>query len=453
MITSPLRPSGNHPPPSGSPKSHAFWNNQSVWGISAILFGSVGLDWFYLGHVSPWALVYRVLVLGCLLAMRELQAHPPSPVGRGGRYASLVVSSVCLVGLVYEMGGLDSPFVMVLPVMPLSIALLFGQDRRATFVSSVLGILGTWVLVLLSDRLFVEGFTWLMIMVGVGVLADVLCRQALSMHQAEQQVRVERSRREALEALALSEHRRTQSEKLAIVGRLASGVAHEINNPLAYVGSNVDFVREELLTSLEVDREALAEVLCETRVGVQHIQQIVSDLKGFSRMDIHETSECSLADVVADAMKLASLKLKHVAWLRVDVPVELPHVVAVRQRLVQVVLNLLVNAADVLDAPGVRGGEVRVTGRAEGECVVLLVEDNGPGFAPQVLPRLFEAFFTTKGPDKGTGLGLNLSRELVAQFGGTLTASNRAEGGARLRITLPIPAELLSARSHGLGTA
>jgi signal transduction histidine kinase len=74
---------------------------------------------------------------------------------------------------------------------------------------------------------------------------------------------------------------------------------------------------------------------------------------------------------------------------------------------------------------------------------VLLIEDNGPGFAPHVLPRLFEAFFTTKSPDKGTGLGLTLSRELVEQFGGTLSASNRPEGGARLRIELPVrPARL-----------
>jgi C4-dicarboxylate-specific signal transduction histidine kinase len=70
--------------------------------------------------------------------------------------------------------------------------------------------------------------------------------------------------------------------------------------------------------------------------------------------------------------------------------------------------------------------------------VLLLVEDNGPGFPPDVLPRLFETFFTTKGPEKGTGLGLALSREMVEQFGGTLVAENRAEGGARLRLEFPV---------------
>ncbi|MFY0579676.1 sensor histidine kinase [Cystobacter fuscus] len=137
-------------------------------------------------------------------------------------------------------------------------------------------------------------------------------------------------------------------------------------------------------------------------------------------------------------MKLASLRLKHVVRLRVEVPESLPTVFVVRQRLVQVVLNLLVNAGDALEEQGGRDGEVWVRGLGEEGRAVLLIEDNGPGFAPHVLPRLFEPFFTTKGPDKGTGLGLTLSRDLVAQFGGQLTASNRPEGGARLRIEFPV---------------
>ncbi|MFY0578867.1 sensor histidine kinase [Cystobacter fuscus] len=79
-----------------------------------------------------------------------------------------------------------------------------------------------------------------------------------------------------------------------------------------------------------------------------------------------------------------------------------------------------------------------MTGRLGEAHVALLVEDNGPGIPPHVLPHLFEPFFTTKGPDKGMGLGLNLSRELVAQFGGRLTATNRPEGGARLCLELPV---------------
>jgi C4-dicarboxylate-specific signal transduction histidine kinase len=288
-----------------------------------------------------------------------------------------------------------------------------------------------------ADYRLIPALTWISIVLAVTLYAMFFAQQLQQVQEVEQRGRLDRARREALEALALSEHRRTQSEKLAIVGRLASGVAHEINNPLAYVGSNVDFVRNALRSEEELCREELVEVLEETRAGLQHIRQIVADLKGFARMGAEEPTECALADVVADAVKLASLGLKHVAWLRVDVPVDLPEIFVVRQRLVQVVINLLVNAGDALEAHRVKDGEVRVTGQAGESHVVLLIEDNGPGFAPHVLPRLFEAFFTTKSPDKGTGLGLNLSRELVEQLGGVLSAGNRPEGGACLRIEFP----------------
>jgi C4-dicarboxylate-specific signal transduction histidine kinase len=116
---------------------------------------------------------------------------------------------------------------------------------------------------------------------------------------------------------------------------------------------------------------------------------------------------------------------------------------AVRRKLAQVLLNLLVNAGDALEEHRAPDSWVRITGRQQGSRVLLMVEDNGPGFAPGVLPRLFEAFFTTKGPEKGTGLGLSLSREMVEQFGGTLVAENREEGGARLRLELPCQASRL----------
>ncbi|HLM44290.1 MAG TPA: ATP-binding protein, partial [Myxococcaceae bacterium] len=260
--------------------------------------------------------------------------------------------------------------------------------------------------------------------------------------QAHHEVQVERARREALEKLAVAERHRAQSEKLATVGRLAASVMHEINNPLAFVRSNVDFVHNELLAQpLKAEvRAELEEVLSETRSGLLRIQQIVGDLKGFSRMDAEEASACSLAGVVADAARLAAVRFKHVARLTVEVPGTLPEVFVTPQRLTQVLLNLLVNASDALEEKGVARsqGEIRVRGEMSGSRVVLLVEDNGPGFPPTVLSRLFEAFFTTKGPEKGTGLGLSISRELVERFGGTLCAENRPEGGARLRIELPV---------------
>jgi C4-dicarboxylate-specific signal transduction histidine kinase len=215
-------------------------------------------------------------------------------------------------------------------------------------------------------------------------------------------------------------------------------VVHEINNPLSFVRSNLDFLEREVLCEAEPSREELAEVFSETRAGVERIRQIVSDLRGFSHMGREELAECALTDVVSDATRLARLRLKHVARVEVDIPEDVPAVRANHRRLAQVLLNLLVNAGDALQARGQRDSELRISARREGARALLVVEDNGPGFPPEVLPHLFEPFFTTKGPESGTGLGLALARELVQQCGGTLVAENRPEGGARLRLELPV---------------
>jgi signal transduction histidine kinase len=424
--------------PTGPEHPWSIGDNRSVWALAATILCFYGADVLYLGRFDVRALalhgIWALNVVSNLWFVRWNR----TALGRWLTYQSLVISMLCVLGLAWVMGGVNSPYFVMVPGMPLGAALMNWRDRWLSRLGGGVGTLGTVALVLWQGRGPAEALTWGLMMVGTTVLSDFLARQVHQVQQADQLARLERARRESLEALALSEHRRAQSEKLALVGRLAAGVAHELNNPLAYVGSNVDYVRTELLSEGEVSRAELVEVLDETRSGLAHIRQIVADLRGFARMDANEPTACVLADVVADALKLASLRLKHVAWLRVEVPVQLPEIFVVRQRLVQVVLNLLVNAGDALETHQVQGGEVRVTGRSEGGRVVLLVEDNGPGFAPQVLPRLFEAFFTTKSADQGTGLGLTLSRELVAQFGGELTAANRPEGGARLCIALPV---------------
>ncbi len=413
-----------------------LWNDRVAWVLAAVVLAFVGADTLLLGAFNGWALGFRVVWALTLLSYPVLIRR--GSVHRGSLLTDLnaVLTSLCILGLTAVTGGSRSPYFVLLPVLPLAICLMFRQDRRASLLSGLVGAVGTFALVWWAEHQLVEALVRGSIVLSVTLFAAYLSYQMRQGQSSEEQVRLERARREAMEALAVSEHRRAQSEKLALVGRLASGVAHEVNNPLAYVGSNVEFVLEELRAPGGAPREELVETLEQTREGLRHIRQIVADLQGFARMDGQEPASCALTDVVADALKLASLRLKHVARMRVEVPADLPEVFVVRQRLVQVVLNLLVNAGDALESHQVRGGEVVVRGRAEADRVLLLIEDNGPGFPAHVLPRLFEPFFTTKSPDKGTGLGLSLSRELVKQFGGALSASNRPEGGARLCLEL-----------------
>ncbi len=414
-----------------------LWTDRTARVLAAVVLSFYGADVLLLGHFSPWTLAIRVVWAGTLLAYEPLSRTGSLARRRFLTDATCIITSLCILGITAVTGNVRSPYIVLVPIFPLAVCLMFREDRRASLLSGGVGCLGLFALLGWSESRFTNAFVWASIVMGITLFSTYLAQQMRREQWSEHQVRLERARRETLEALALSEHRRAQAEKLAIVGRLASGVAHELSNPLAYVGSNVEYVQEELRSPRDVPREELVEVLGQTCVGLQHMRQIVADLRGFARMeDAQEPATCTLAEVVADAVKLASLRLKNVAVVRVDVPVDLPEVFVVRQRLVQVLLNLLVNAGDALEAQQRQGGEVRVLGRAEADRVVLLVEDNGPGFAPHVLPRLFEAFFTPKGPEKGTGLGLNLSRELVEQFGGSLTAGNRPEGGARLRLEL-----------------
>ncbi|WP_395812595.1 sensor histidine kinase [Archangium minus] len=350
------------------------------------------------------------------------------------------INSVFFLLLVYFTGGSESPYLDMVPTLPLLMALVHTRDAKPVLITGTVCAVGVTGVLLLTNGHVANALVWICI-VGVTTFFGVYGSEQLRKVQAaENEARLERARRESLEKLALAESHRMQSEKLATVGRLAASVIHEINNPLAFVRSNLEFLRTEVLAHPlpEESKEELREVFDETRTGVERIRQIVMDLRGFSRMDADEPCECALADVVTDAARLAAVRLKNVAKLKVEVPTGLPEVFATRRRLAQVILNLLVNAGDALEEAKVKGGEVRVRGEAGEGRVTLLVEDNGPGFPPETLPRLFEAFYTTKGPEKGTGLGLSISRELVERFGGTLSAENRPEGGARLKLELPV---------------
>jgi C4-dicarboxylate-specific signal transduction histidine kinase len=209
-----------------------------------------------------------------------------------------------------------------------------------------------------------------------------------------------------------------------------------VNNPLAFIQANLSYLQEELAREGRSPEDALT-VVKETQAGVARIQQIVQDLtalaRGAAEPEPREVGRCPLPAVIEESMRLASVRLKKLA-VEVEVPAEVPPVRADPRRLGQVLLNLLLNAADALE--GVEGPKVAVRVKAQGPKVALVLEDNGPGFAAEHLQQLFTPFFTTKAQGKGTGLGLALSRQYVEGFGGALRAENRPEGGARFTVEL-----------------
>ena len=278
--------------------------------------------------------------------------------------------------------------------------------------------------------------TRLLLVVGAGVVGMQMSFFYRRLRRAR--ARAEDEQRATQEALVESQTRVQQAERLAQVGRLAAGVAHEVRNPLAYVQANLRFLLEERQPAAGADDTEYTEALQETLQGVERIHQIVKDLTALTRADetVQGVGRCELVPVVDASVRLASVRLKSLVRLAVEVP---PEAVAKAEprRLEQVLLNLLLNAADAIEDAKVQDGRVSVRAEVAGERVRVMVEDNGPGIAEEHLPQLFTTFFTTKAPGKGTGLGLALSRQYVESFGGTLRAENRPEGGARFIVELP----------------
>jgi signal transduction histidine kinase len=311
-------------------------------------------------------------------------------------------------------GGIASPDFPYMLLIPLAMMVLF-QDEVMACAASVV-----------ADHLSTDA--------TVGVLALFGAFSFRRVRIAE--LRTQRARTEALEQLAMSEHRRAQAERLASLGQLAAGVAHEINNPLLAVSANVDLLAAEPGGAGLDPAEAQA-ALDDVRLGIQRIAQIVRDLRDYARGGSDELQPCQVDEVIADALRLASFKLGKAIEVRRHCEPDLPAVLIHRRKLSQVLLNLLVNAAEAVEEARTRGPWVRVAAARAGGSVEIVIEDNGPGIAATVASRLFEPFVTSKPAGKGTGLGLALSREYVTSFGGTLELRPPRGAGARFAIVLP----------------
>jgi signal transduction histidine kinase len=222
-----------------------------------------------------------------------------------------------------------------------------------------------------------------------------------------------------------------RSEKLAGVGRMAAGVAHEVGNPLAAILGYVETLLGET-EARPIDPALRRDVLERVRAETERIHRIIQELLEYARPAADDAVEAvDVARVAAAAVSLVRAQARG-QRARIDVDVPPLRARASAGRLTQVLVNLLLNAADATDG----GGHIRVEAAAKDGRVVIAVEDDGPGVAPEHRARLFEPFFSTKDPGKGTGLGLSVSLAIVERWGGTVRLADRARG-ARFEVELP----------------
>ncbi len=226
-----------------------------------------------------------------------------------------------------------------------------------------------------------------------------------------------------------------QSEKMAAVGQLVSGVAHELNNPLTSIAGLSEFLLQRPEPS-QRDREHVRVI----NEQAERAAQIVRDLLMFARKGPTEVAEVDLNDVTQRALSLISYEVRlRKVEVETDFADGLPRVRGDRHQIQQVVLNLLNNAVQAVAVlPPEQERNVRVSTKQEGGHAVLQVADSGPGIPDELLPRIFDPFVTTKAPGQGTGLGLSITYRIVEDHGGRIAVERAPEGGARFVVTLPL---------------
>jgi PAS domain S-box-containing protein len=233
-----------------------------------------------------------------------------------------------------------------------------------------------------------------------------------------------------------------QADRLAAIGTLAAGVAHEINNPLAYVLLNLEYLIRELpkLAQDQTQLGRLIERLSEARHGAERVSAIVRDLRAFSREERDERAPVDLRRVLSSAAKIAAPEIAARGRL-VEQYQDSSRVLANAARLEQVFLNLLINAAQALPADQ-QSGEVCVSLGSHGERVLVEISDTGAGIPPELLDRVFDPFFSTKPIGIGTGLGLPICHAIVTALGGEISVQSQPGRGTMFRVSLPKLREL-----------
>jgi signal transduction histidine kinase len=268
------------------------------------------------------------------------------------------------------------------------------------------------------------------------------------------------------ERLLRSQKQLVQSEKMASLGTLAAGVAHEINNPIAFIQSNLSTLQDyhRVLLTLAQDYRALVQsraesepnlqkrweeqlqgedldfllddldsLMSDTLDGGQRVAEIVAGLRSFARVDEARDELSNINDCIAAALRLAHNEIKYKAEVDLQLG-ELPPIHCNPGQITQVLVNLLVNAAQAIDEQG----RIGVASKAQGDTIVVQVSDTGRGIAPEHIDQLFTPFFTTKDIGAGTGLGLSISHGFIESHGGSIEIESQAGKGSLFSIILPV---------------
>jgi signal transduction histidine kinase/streptogramin lyase len=390
-----------------------------------------------------------------LLPVSEWPRIPPGEGRVEIHYTTPALSAAERVRFRYKLEGIDADWVEA-GTRRVAYYTRLPPGRHRFFVEATLQGARLTSVAELVFHLQPRFFETLLFRVGLG-LALVLAVAGgvwLRLHQSRQrelqlQARVDERTAELalrLQQLEATQDRLAHAEKLVAVGTLASGVGHEINNPLAYILSNLRYLSKELraLSRREEEHERWREVdeaLTDALHGAERVRKIVQALKTLARVQTEPPARVDLHTVLDHALAVVEPQLSRRARLVRDYGLRQP-VLGDEGRLGQAFLNLLANAAQAIPEGHPERNEIRVRTRQsqEGRAVVE-VSDTGHGIAPEILPRIFEPFFTTKEAGEGTGLGLSICHATIQSMGGEIQVESEPGRGSTFRVLLPTPPE------------
>jgi signal transduction histidine kinase len=404
--------------------------------------GGVGLA---ISHVG-WFDIPIALALAPLCAGLLSLASIPILLGTGsvtaGGHAVAAAWWVAVGWGVWLRGGITAPPVMCLVASPYITLAIIG--RRAASVWLALALLGYLGLTLTTwPDLMPVAHRGSSNLLASSLFGGLLLLMAVSQEWLRQAAQDELTQAERRKVAAEHEAQLLRENRLASVGQLAAGMAHEINNPLCYLLANLDEI-----AAAELDAPT-AEAARDALEGARRVRTIVRDLKTYSRIDDEELASVPLERVIAAALRMVVGEVRHRAVLRTELASH-PRVRANETRLGQILINLIVNAAQAFPQGG-RDNEIVIGLSEEGDDAVLSVRDNGCGMSPEVLVRVREPFFTTKPVGEGTGLGLSVCDNLVRRFGGQLHIASVAGEGTTVTVRLPrLPAVVTAPEPHPL---
>lgn len=296
--------------------------------------------------------------------------------------------------------------------------------------------------------------------------ATTTASYSFALKQANHQLEVEhKAQVELIHKLEEAHNQLLQAEKMASIGQLAAGVAHEINNPIGFVSSNIETLQHycqallkavdftgELITqsssselkeqykqyrkhhNIDFLQQDMPELITESLDGTSRVMSIVKSLREFSHVDSSEWKETSLIDGMESTMRIINNELRYKAEIHKDYQQQMPLVYCQSMQINQVFMNLLLNAAQAMEQPG----DIYIQIKTEGPYARVSVRDSGAGIAPEHINKIFDPFFTTKPVGTGTGLGLSLSYSIIQKHQGKLSVISQPSMGAEFIILLPL---------------